>query len=208
MKKRGEKGKAKHSHTSRKTESSKSSRSSKSSESSKDYLYAPVEVRQSFAEKEEQMLQKRIDKEVRYLLSPEELPVFLFVCSLIILAFLMNSKSMIFYTAATLFVFWLGHFFHKHNHKPHYFVAILGVFFFPLMLTIVLFGDMLSWFLLFVYMVSGLSTLLIYHYHKRQHNPLQIMWQNTYSKIVAITAGAIVLCLIPFILPDAYLSMT
>ncbi|HII72771.1 TPA: hypothetical protein HA265_08500 [Candidatus Woesearchaeota archaeon] len=167
----------------------------------------PTIPSEAYAEKEEEAVQKQIEKGVRLMLSREELPVVLFVCSLIVLAFLFESISLIFYTVATLATIWLGHFFHRHNHKPHDVIAIIGTFFLPLAATIVIYRDLLSWFLLFVYLLSAVSTVIIYVYHHRQHRLLMIMWQVTYSKIVALTAGAIIFSLMPFIMPTMHVSM-
>ena len=165
-------------------------------------FYEPVAVR------EEQKVQREIEEEIRYLLTPQEIPVVLFVCSLIILAFLLNSISLIFYTVTTLFVLWISHFFHKHKHRPHDVLAILGIFFLPLIAALIMYRDLLMWFLMFVYLLSALSTLLIYYYHGKKHSPLEIMWQTTYSKVVALTAGALLVSLVPFVLPESFVSIT
>ncbi|MFC1741552.1 hypothetical protein ACFL3V_03380 [Nanoarchaeota archaeon] len=152
--------------------------------------------------KEEQL----VKKEVRFLLSPQEFHVVTFVSALIILAFLLNSMSIIFYAGLTIAVLAFAHFLKRH-HRPHDVLAILGLFFLPLAITLMAFRDVFTLLLGAVYLLSLLSTVIIYYVHRKAHTPLKIMWQVTYSKIIAITLAVIVACILPFIFPDTFMSV-
>ncbi len=159
---------------------------------------------ESLLKREEEL----VGKEFRWAFGPREFHVTLLVLSLVILSFLLNSWSLVFYGALTIGVLLFAHFLHFHSHRPHDVISIIGIFFFPLLFTIIAFpSDPMVWFLLAVYILSAISTIIIYHHHKGEHAPLKIMWQVTYSKIVAITAAMIVACLLPFIFPDTFLSV-
>ncbi len=151
--------------------------------------------------------EKAIEKEVRFIFSPEEFHVVTFVASLIILAFLLNSKSLVFYSVLTVAALAFAHFLKQH-HRPHDVLSIMGLFFLPLAVTLIAFRDLLVWLLLAVYAVSVVSTVIIYYYHKKAHRPLKIMWQVTYSRIIAVTLAAILACVLPYlVLTDAFFSV-
>ncbi|HII72135.1 TPA: hypothetical protein HA265_05255, partial [Candidatus Woesearchaeota archaeon] len=100
-----------------------------------------------------------------------------------------------------------AHFMRQH-HRPHDTITILGIFFLPILITIMAFRDILSWILLTVYTVSAISTIIIYYYHKKVHTPLKIMWQVTYSRIIAITLAVILACILPYlVLGNAFVSI-
>ncbi len=154
-------------------------------------------------QREEQL----VKKEIRFLLSPQEFHVVTFVASLIVLAFLFNSKGMIFYSVLTVAALMFAHFLRQH-HRPHDVITIMGVFFLPLAFTLMAFRDAFTWILTGVYLVSAVSTVLLYYYHKKEHTPLKIMWQVTYSRIIALTLGVVAAVLLPsLVLPDAFLSI-
>ncbi|MBW2965171.1 hypothetical protein KY363_06970, partial [Candidatus Woesearchaeota archaeon] len=158
------------------------------------------------AESEFAREEKFIEKEARWLFGPQELHVTTFVLSLIILAFLLHSFSIIFYTVLTMGALLFAHFMRQH-HRPHDVITIIGLFFLPLAFTLMAFRDWFSWLLAVVYTISVISTVIIYYYHKKVHSPLKIMWQVVYSKIIAITLSVILLCVLPYLFPDAFLSM-
>ena len=152
--------------------------------------------------------EKVIERGLNWAFGPQEFHVVTFIASLIILAFLFKSTSIIFYAVISSGVLLFAHFLRQHSHHPHHVVKILGLFFLPLAITIAVFRDFFVWLLLGIYVVSAISTMIIYYHHKKAHTPLKIMWQVTYSRIVAITLALIVACLIPYvILSDAFMSV-
>ncbi|MBW2968482.1 hypothetical protein KY362_08430 [Candidatus Woesearchaeota archaeon] len=158
-------------------------------------------------EKEERKQKAALRKEVRFLISPHERYVVSFVFSLMILAILFYSASLIFYAVLTVGALSFVHFLKKHRHKHHDILAIIWIFFLPIAVTISLFRDGLAWLILAVYIASAISTAALYYYHKKEHRPLKIMWQVTYSKIVALTITIALACLLPSIaLTDSFLS--
>jgi hypothetical protein len=165
-----------------------------------------VRSAQSILSREESRMDKNIEKEAKFLLGPSEFHVVTFVSSLIILAFLLNSKSLIFYSIMTIAVLVFAHFMKQH-HRPHDEITIAGIFFLPLAVTLSVFRDTLAWLLLALYLLSLVSAVIIYYYQKRQHTLLKVMWQVTYSKVVSVTLAIIVACMMPFIFPDAFLSV-
>ncbi|MFH1064146.1 MAG: hypothetical protein V1729_03640 [Candidatus Woesearchaeota archaeon] len=169
-----------------------------------------VHARHSHAKSEPTLLQKEeqlVKSEFRFLLSPQEFHVVTFVASLIVLAFLFNSTGMIFYSVLAIAALIFAHFLRQH-HRPHDVITILGVFFLPLAFTLMAFRDVFTIVLTGVYLVSGISTVILYFYHKKEHTPLKIMWQVTYSRIIAITLGVVVAAILPsLVLPDAFLSI-
>jgi hypothetical protein len=158
------------------------------------------------AEKIIQKEERLVKKEVKFLLSPEEFHVVTFVSSLIILAFLFNSISLVFYAVLTIAVLAVAHFMKQH-HRPHDVLTILSTFFLPIVLTIVVFRDLLAWLLLIVYTLSAISTIIIYYYHKKVHSLLKIMWQVTYSKIIAITLAILLACILPYLVLPGFVSI-
>jgi hypothetical protein len=150
--------------------------------------------------------ERQIEKGIRFIIGPGEFHVVTFVCSLIILAFLFASRSLVFYSVLTIAALMFAHFLKQH-HRPHDLITILGLFFMPLVITMALFRDFLVWLLLAVYVWSAISTLLIYCHHKGAHAPLKVMWQTTYSKVVAITLALLVAAVLPLVLPDAFFSI-
>jgi hypothetical protein len=150
--------------------------------------------------------ERAVKKELKWLFGPQEFHVVTFVTSLLILALLLRSTSMIFYSVLTIGALLFAHFLKQH-HRPHDIITIIGLFFLPLAFTLAAFRDAMSILLLIVYLIAVISTIIIYYYHKKVHTPLKIMWQVTYSKIIAITLALIVACLLPFIFPDAFLSI-
>ncbi|NQU79551.1 hypothetical protein HQ545_07315 [Candidatus Woesearchaeota archaeon] len=161
-------------------------------------------TKKSLLKKEEEF----IEKEAKWLFGPNEFHITTLVASLLLLALILYSFSLVFFVVLTVAAVWFAHFLNQH-HRPHDFLAILWIFFLPLMITAVLFRDLLVYLLLGIYCVSAISTIIIYYYHKKEHSPLKIMWQVTYSKIVAITLAMLVLCVLPlFIFPDTFLSIT
>jgi hypothetical protein len=152
--------------------------------------------------------EKAIEKGIQFAFGPKELHITLFVLSLIVLAFLFSSISLVFYAVLSIAALLFANFMHHHEHRPHDILNILGLFFLPLLFTLLAFQDTLVWLLLAVYTVSVISTIVVYYYHKKVHTPLKIMWQVTYSRIVAITLALIVACLLPsFVFPDSFLSI-
>lgn len=158
----------------------------------------------------EQVLKKEeefIIKELKFVFGPSEFHVVTFVCSLMILSFLFASMSLVFYAVLTIAALLFAHFLRQH-HRPHDVLTILGIFFLPLALTLAAFRDLLVWVLLAVYLISALSTVIIYYVHKRAHTPLKIMWQVTYSRVVAVTLALVLACILPsLVFPDAFLSV-
>ncbi|MBI5881182.1 APC family permease [archaeon] len=152
--------------------------------------------------------EKVIERGLNWAFGPQEFHVVTFIASLIILAFLFKSTSIIFYAVISSGVLLFAHFLRQHSHHPHHIVKILGLFFLPLAITIAVFRDFFVWLLLGIYVVSTISTMIIYYHHKKVHTPLKIMWQVTYSRVVAITLALIVACLIPYvILSDSFMSV-
>ena len=147
-----------------------------------------------------------IEKDVNLIFGPHEFHVVTLVASLIVLGFIFNSTGLLFYSVLTIAVLAFAHFLKKH-YRPHDILTILGLFFLPLLLTIAVFRDVLVWLLLAVYALSALSTVIIYHYHKKAHPLLKVMWQVTYSKVVAVTLALLVACLLPLVFPDAFFSV-
>ncbi|MBN1544126.1 UbiA prenyltransferase family protein [Candidatus Woesearchaeota archaeon] len=148
-----------------------------------------------------------IKREVRFILSPEEFHVVTFVSSLIILSFLFASMSILFYAVLTIAALLFAHFLREH-HRPHDVITILGVFFLPLAITLAAFRDWLVLLLLAIYIISAVSAVIIYHHHRKAHALLKIMWQVTYSRVVAVTLALLLACILPlFIFPDAFLSV-
>ncbi len=160
-----------------------------------------------FFRKEEKKVAGEVRSEFRFLLSPQEFHVVSFVACLILLSFLFNSKSLILYSIFTVAVLAFAHFLKQH-HRPHDVLAILGMFFMPIAATLAFFQDLLILLLLVVYALSAVSTVILYYYHKKEHALLKIMWQVTYSKMIALTLAVLVACLIPvFVLPDSFISI-
>lgn len=152
--------------------------------------------------------EKSIERGIQFAFGPKELHITLFVLSLIVLAFLFSSISLVFYAVLSIAALLFANFMHHHEHRPHDILNIIGLFFLPLLFTLLAFQDTLVWLLLAVYTVSVISTIVIYYNHKKAHTPLKIMWQVTYSRIVAIAAALMVACLFPsFIFPDSFLSI-
>ncbi|MBU2560983.1 MAG: hypothetical protein KKD17_01705 [Nanoarchaeota archaeon] len=164
---------------------------------------AEVKAAARVLEREERV----IKKEVRFILSPEEFHVVTFVSSLIILSFLFASMSLVFYAVLTIAALLFAHFLKEH-HRPHDVLTILGVFFLPLAVTLAAFRDWLVLLLLAIYVISAISTVIIYYHHKKAHALLKIMWQVTYSRVVAVTLALLLACILPLLVfPDAFLSV-
>jgi hypothetical protein len=163
-----------------------------------------VRAAERILEKEE----KAIERGISWAFGPQEFHIVTFIASLIILAFLFRSTSIIFYAVVSCGVLLFAHFLKQHSHHPHHVIKILGLFFLPLAVTLVVFRDLFIWLLLGIYLVSAISTMIIYYHHKKAHSPVKIMWQVTYSRIVAITLALIVACLLPYlILSDSFMSV-
>jgi hypothetical protein len=154
-------------------------------------------------EKEERVIKRGIN----FAFGHDEFHVVSLICSLIIIAFLLNSKSLIFYTVITAGVLLFAHFLRSHSHRQHDVVKIIGLFFLPLAVTIMAFRDLLVWVLAGVYIISAISTFIIYHHHRKVHPPLKVMWQVTYSRIVAITIALLVAAILPALFPKVLFSV-
>jgi hypothetical protein len=150
--------------------------------------------------------EQKIEKGISFAFGPSELHVTAFVACIIILGFIFNSLGIIFYSVLTAGVLLFAHFMKQH-HRPHDVITILGIFFLPLAFTLMAFQETLVYVLVVVYILSLISTVIIYYYHKKAHSLLKVMWQVTYSKMVALTLALVVACALPLVFPAVFFSV-
>lgn len=150
--------------------------------------------------------EKVIEKGISFAFGPSEFHVVTFVASLIILGFLLGSKGMIFCSVLVVGALAFAHFLSKH-HRPHDILAIIWLFFIPLALSLALFADIMLWLLMGVVVISFVSTVILYYYHKKEHTLLKVMWQVTYSKMVAVTLALLAAAVLPLLFPDLLFSV-
>lgn len=125
----------------------------------------------------------------------------IFMLAMGFIAYLFNANfTWITYVAITALIIWLAHFAHFHKHKTYDEVIIVGFFFAPILLVFALFGDLFSLIIFGVYIVSLVTTMVIYYYHGKKHDISKTMVQVTYSNMIGLAAALFAAYMIQFAL--------